>query len=247
MKRFLEILGARAFNAIASILRNGKEHDFSREEIRFLRLTFSQFGEDLAIGSLISHFDIEPGTYLDIGAYDPIHCSNTLLLSKKGWRGVNIDINPKKIDRFNELRKKDDNVCCVVSSSTQEFVVVNEGTLTERIIERNAIGDKAPTEKLVTRVSKTLGEALKGTILQNTPIDFVTIDCEGHDFEVLQQLDFGDRRPKMLAIEALTMEEQMRIFSFLEQRNYRCVSKLHWTLVFLDTERFAFSTYVTMP
>ena len=41
------------------------------------------------------------GFYVDVGAYHPLELNNTYLLHKKGWNGINIDINPLSIDYFN--------------------------------------------------------------------------------------------------------------------------------------------------
>ena len=55
--------------------------------------------EDLIV---LNYFkDINDGYYVDVGCYHPIHLSNTFLLHKKGWNGVNIDISEYTIDLFN--------------------------------------------------------------------------------------------------------------------------------------------------
>lgn len=49
-------------------------------------------------------FDIKDAFYVDVGAYDPIFASNTLNLYAEGWRGVNIDASPERINRFFLMR-----------------------------------------------------------------------------------------------------------------------------------------------
>ena len=83
---------------------------------RFLKKnkkTFSQFGEDLFIENFFENK--EKGKYVDLGAFHPMRLSNTFLLFKKGWSGTNIDLNPITIDLFNIARKKDKNICCLLS------------------------------------------------------------------------------------------------------------------------------------
>ena len=41
--------------------------------------------------------------------------SNTCLLHRKGWQGINIDINPTSIDLFNIARPKDTNLCTTIN------------------------------------------------------------------------------------------------------------------------------------
>ena len=50
------------------------------------------------------------GLYVDVGAYHPLELSNTYLLYKKKWKGINIDINSLSIDYFNFLRPNDINI-----------------------------------------------------------------------------------------------------------------------------------------
>jgi hypothetical protein len=72
------------------LLRNRWQSWLSREEIRLARFSFSQFGEDLVIEELTNQPGIERGFYVDVGAFDPVTGSNTLLLFKRGWSGINI-------------------------------------------------------------------------------------------------------------------------------------------------------------
>lgn len=72
---------AKATNAALTLLRNRVDLNLSREEFRFSRIWFSQFGEDQAVLRwLDDHFPNAPQIYVDAGAFHPIHASNTLLL-----------------------------------------------------------------------------------------------------------------------------------------------------------------------
>jgi hypothetical protein len=48
-----------------------------------------------------------PGVYVDVGAFDPVQFSNTLLLRQHGWRGVNVDPNAAQIEKFRRFRPAD--------------------------------------------------------------------------------------------------------------------------------------------
>ena len=60
------------------------------------------------------------GFYLDIGCGHPIKNNNTYLLNKKGWSGINIDLDEENIDLFNSYRKKDVNLATAVSDKEGE-------------------------------------------------------------------------------------------------------------------------------
>ena len=83
------------------------------------RKRYSQWGEDQFIAEFFK--EKENGIYLDIGCFNPFMYSNTCLLYKKGWHGVNIDINPTSIDLFNIARPKDFNICTTVNDEKKNF------------------------------------------------------------------------------------------------------------------------------
>ena len=84
---------------------------------------YSQWGEDRYISEFFKNK--KKGFYFDIGCYHPIKYSNTCLLYKNGWSGVNIDANRTSIDLFNIARPKDNNICAAISDNnnlTEYFV-----------------------------------------------------------------------------------------------------------------------------
>jgi hypothetical protein len=112
-------------NRLLTRLRNGVDLNLSREEFRYSRVGFAQFSEDLAVIRWIDERIPQiPRIYVDAGCFHPIHCSNTLLLHKRGWRGVNIDMFPSKIAAFKALRPADYNVLAALSSHIQEVEVL---------------------------------------------------------------------------------------------------------------------------
>ncbi len=74
---------------------------------------YSRWGEDLF---LIDYFrDVSVGCYIDVGAFHPFRGSNTYFLYKKGWNGINIDLNKTSIDLFKIARPKDINLNLAIS------------------------------------------------------------------------------------------------------------------------------------
>src|SRR6516162_11543770 len=101
----MQRLLAKALTPICSsliyLLHNRNTFSFNRLELQSVQFSFSQFGEDLAICRLADQLGLANGVYVDAGAYHPIFGSNTLLLSKKGWRGINVDLAASGSWRFN--------------------------------------------------------------------------------------------------------------------------------------------------
>ena len=142
------------------------------------RKSFSQFGEDLFIADFFANQ--KEGKYVDLGAFHPMRLSNTYLLHKKGWSGTNIDLNPITIDLFNLARKNDDNICCLIAGKDnllkdvyfEDWSAANSLTSNENLSEK---------KKMKTRTFESL-------IYKD--FDFLNIDLEGHDYEILQTMMF---------------------------------------------------------
>ncbi|WP_262419921.1 FkbM family methyltransferase [Paraburkholderia sp. 31.1] len=78
-------------------------------------------------------------------------------------------------------------------------------------------------------------------VLEHTPyadqeIDLLSIDVEGHDYEVLRSIDISRYKPKIIIVEStLTAIREVMdsaIFRYLEERNYRLVSWTYLSLIF---------------
>ena len=89
------------------------------------RISYSQFGEDIAAHTLLKQYQIEHGFYLDVGAYHPVYLSNTYLFYQRGWSGITIEPTPGSAAEFRAIRPRDIHLDCVVtptaSSSTATF------------------------------------------------------------------------------------------------------------------------------
>ena len=93
----------------------------SKDEWQHATVSFSQLGEDLAIQKVLTKIHVRsPAWYVDIGAFDPIQFSNTLLLHKRGWCGVNVDADPTAIERFKSARPLDVNIHAAVSDAEED-------------------------------------------------------------------------------------------------------------------------------
>lgn len=244
MKKLAERITASLFNILWFFLKNRQNLRLSREEIRAFTVSFSQFGEDLAVNRWVDELKIEKGTYLDIGAFHPTQWSNTLLLHKKGWDGVNIDMNPEKIRYFQILRPNDDNICCAISSSRTKYVIENKGRADERL---KLLTIDSDAQDLDTITSKTLDDALKGILLERRTIDYVNIDCEGRDLDALRQLDLLKYNVSIITIEALEQSAQDSIINYMASKGYCLSEKIHWTLLLTKANKAMHLTRLSAP
>jgi FkbM family methyltransferase len=183
---------------------------FAVRKITGLPITFSyaQGGEDIIIAYIArNHLAMtKPGKYVDVGCNAPVRYSNTFDLYLLGWRGVNIDANSELIREGGRVRKEDIFVRAAASDIERE-VTFHKGVsdLVSTIDEKKIIEWKKhfeyseeDQEMLTTR---TLTSILDDTWKPAEPIDLLTIDVEGHDFQVLKGLDLTRYRPKIIVIE----------------------------------------------
>ena len=190
-------------------------------------LSYSQTGEDRFLHFLL---DVaEKGTYVDVGCNHPIQKSNTLRLYQRGWQGICIDGNKDLTQLYEKLRPLDNVLCQIVSSEEKEveFIVAKENAVSTISKEHKEewIGDRV--ERIEMMQSKTLTSVLEE---QNCPQDFelLSVDVEGHDYEVITSLDFKRFSPRFIICELheKTIEETMenKIYQFLSKHGYVLVA-----------------------
>ena len=205
---------------------------FYRHKAFKTRESYSQDKEDLFINEYFR--DIKNGFYIDIGAYHPIRYSNTALLYNRGWQGVNIDMNQTSIDLFNIARKRDINICAAVSSSSKfvtqfidhRFSPVN--TIDEKFsksISKKLLLKRFSEKKVQTQ---TFEKLIKDNKLEIKKIEFLNIDVESHDFEVLQGINLTSLEPKLICIELENSQlnsNDQKIENYLEKYDYYLIKK----------------------
>ncbi|MEM7698725.1 MAG: FkbM family methyltransferase [Verrucomicrobiota bacterium] len=240
LKDFVAGLFSRIANATLKCLRNGNETDFSREEIRFLNFGFGMCLEDVSVVRWANILQIERGIYVDVGSHDPVFCSNTLLLHKRGWRGINIDMKPDRTAKFEQARPGDFNVTAAISDREIETTMLSyPGGGTDRLAlaaddDKRSGAKELPISEEPTRTI-TLGSILSRCPFEIPRIDYLNIDVEGHDMKALAGLDFERYRPAIITIESWKAETTEEILAFLEPLGYRMEEKLFDTLLLVDT------------
>jgi len=206
--------------------------------------SYSQEGEDLILERL---FDARgQGFYIDVGAHHPRRFSNTHAFYRRGWTGLNIEPNPDAMQAFRRERKRDTNL--------QMGVGERAGALPYFIFDDPALNTfdqdlmrwrEANTPYRVVRTVEIPVERLDEILRRHLPpgqrIDFLTVDVEGLDLQVLRSNDWDAFRPECVLAEALGTSLQSalqgEVSQFMSAQGYEPFSKLYNTLVFRDARR----------
>ena len=150
------------------------------------------------------------GFYLDVGCQHPVSNNNTYLLYKRGWNGMNIDLDQKNIRLFNLERTKDINVCkCISSDNTDKDLFFFHPGSPINSLEKKTIKNKSnfSLKKIKTF---TLNSILKDYNIKN--IDYFNLDVEGHELEVLKNFDIKLYKPNIVSVEFI--DYQMKELEF---------------------------------
>jgi FkbM family methyltransferase len=210
--------------------------------------SFSQGSMDLIIQHIYK--DKYDGVYIDVGCQHPVKNNNTYLLFKKGWSGINIDLDKVNIDLFNYYRPSDLNINVALSDKIEEVDLFYYhqkspiNTLDKKISDKQ----KAKVEKIIKVKTNTLTNILQST--QTKDIDVLSIDVEGYELKVLKGLNFNKYIPKIIIVEFLDIDAtkweipfnnidkviNSEIYSFLISKNYKFINWVNGDLVFINKD-----------
>ena len=178
---------------------------FDVDPFGFARVSYSQEGEDRLLLELLGFK--KHGVFVDVGAYHPFRYSNTYLLYSMGWSGVNIDATPGSMAEFRKFRPRDTNVECAVADQETEktLYLMNEGqmnTLDAQMADMFVRNRWARVTGTVTLRPRRLESILRDHLGSSGKIDFLNVDAEGMDLNVLRSNNWQTFRPRIIAIES---------------------------------------------
>ncbi|GAB4165135.1 MAG: hypothetical protein Fur0032_01680 [Terrimicrobiaceae bacterium] len=237
MSHWIASLAAMVCSRILSAGRRDRL-SLTPEDLTALRLSFSQFGEDLIIAEhLVNLRRPSRGIYIDAGCFDPSRFSNTRLLSLMGWKGLNVDASEEVVERFRKARPSDETVCAALSDTAEanEFVQTPGGAGSRLARGAVPLPAHAAIRSRHSIVTRTLEDVVDHSRFASEPVDLLDIDCEGADLAVLRGFGLAKRRPVLICIEAHSDGEKTEIRSYLEGQSYTYLCRRGPSLLFRDT------------
>jgi FkbM family methyltransferase len=214
------------------------------------KISYSYGGVDSLVLNIFKNQ--KNGFYLDIGCGHPIKNNNTYLLNKKGWSGINIDLDKKNIDLFNAYRKKDVNLATAVSDVEGEtdLYFYHSKSALNTISRQNADFQKAKVTAIKRIKTQTINKIIENSPYKGKKIDFLSIDVEGSELSILKNFNFNKYSPKVIVVEYLDLSLKKLeiknlnidniiksdIYKIIISNNYTLANVLHSDLVFIHND-----------
>ena len=220
-----------------------------KRKFKYQKQSYSFNGVDLIVNYIFKNK--KEGFYLDIGAQHPISNNNTYILFKRGWKGINIDLDKKNIDLFKIARPDDFNLNYAISDSEKEvdLFFYHESSPINTLSKKVSNFQKANVSQVKKIKTTTLDKILDEISLQHR-IDYMNIDVEGYEEQVLKGFNINKFKPYVISIEYLDLEMNKleltnndinnllnsNLYQFFIKNNYYFVNWLHGDLIFVHKD-----------
>jgi len=186
-------------------MRLGREH----------LLASAMFQSDEDVASVLD--PLPPGFFVDVGANDPVTDSQTFALEQRGWNGVLVEPLPEMAAALRSRRKARvfEAACSSPGDEGQELTFHVAGVHSSLRPETIVAGVNAI--RAIKVPARTLDSILREAGAP-APLDFVSIDVEGHEVAVLDGFDLAHWRPRYLLVEDHAMN--LDLHRHLKARGY---------------------------
>ena len=220
-----------------------------RRKYKYKKISYSFNAVDLIIDYIFKNKN--NGFYLDVGSQHPISNNNTYLLFKRGWSGINIDLDKKNIDLFNTARPNDINLNLAISSDVAEKKLYFYHDKSPINTLDNVVSDfQTATVKEIKRIKTTTLNIALQNLEFNNKIDYMNLDVEGHEMDIFKAFDLSLYKPSIISVEFLDLDmkclefknnDLQRIvnsdlYKHLLNNKYHFVNWLHGDLIFVHRD-----------
>lgn len=220
-----------------------------RRKYKYKKTSYSFNAVDLIIDYIFKNKN--NGFYLDVGSQHPISNNNTYLLFKRGWSGINIDLDKKNINLFNTARPNDINLNLAISSNVAEkklYFYHDKSPI--NTLDKVVSDFQTATVKEIKRIKTTTLDIALQNLKFNNKIDYMNLDVEGHEMDIFKAFDLSVYKPSIISVEFLDLDmkylefknnDLQRIvnsdlYKHLLNNKYHFVNWLHGDLIFVHRD-----------
>lgn len=170
------------------------------------------------------------GTCIEVGMGEPVNGSNTYWFEQRGWGCLCIEPNIKYCRQARNIRRKVENVACGAEDlDNQPFTIINIVNNNESAISSLKIDDRLIQDhkNLINyAITKSINVRKLDTVLEQHPwitdIDFISIDTENTELDVIKGFNINRWRPKLLIIENNyddpSIGEYLKSFGYIREK-----------------------------
>ncbi len=191
------------------------------------------------------------GFYIDIGAFDGVHLSNSLTFEQMGWQGICVEPHPVIFPYC--LKNRPGSLCleqaCVApgAADTVPFYAEEMGLLSSTISSEDKFLDvkrRYGTRKLefngfreLQVPAVTVNRLLETHCPKQKIVDFISMDTEGNELDVLRGIDFHRYDIRVLVVEVNLEEEEKLLVDYLaENGGYQLARRVKVNRFFVKSE-----------
>ena len=202
---------------------------------------FSQSGQDKI---LKDHFfkDKKKGFFVEIGAFDGIEGSNCFYFEKvQEWDGIAVEASKIQFNKLKKNRKcKLFNEAINSKEKDVEFIEIQEGlTQMSGIDDENYIAkefiSKDPNSKIGKFNTKTV--TFEKIVPTNAIIDYLSLDIEGGEMDLLESIDFSKYKIKVISVEN-NIPDKINFELFFKKKNYSFFDRVGQDEIFFNNDFF---------
>lgn len=215
-----------------------------------IKPTFSQFGEDRILEYLFTNLlKIDLPSYIDIGANHPIIGNNTYGFYFRGGSGILIEPDPYFFSILKKRRERDKIINAGIGLNFKvkadfyvyapRFKGLNTFSAEEAEMRyREGIKYREVIKMPLLDINQIIQENISGNL------DFLSIDVEGLDFEIIQSLDFSQYAPKVICLETVRYgdtknESKMNnMIAYILEKGYLVYADTHFNTIFCKKDIF---------
>lgn len=210
----------------------------------YLKASYGQLYEDIILESLIlsifkiHNFSFDNFCYVDIGANHSVSTNNTFLFyNRYNMNGILVDANPLLCEELSTFRSRDQVInACVTNNDSQESIFY--------ISDKHEISSLS--KEFVVSWNNGMAKIIKEINIPNIKINeilsmckknilILSIDIEGIDKNILEDIDFSKYNPIFICIEPsdfFIKNNTDKIIEIMKKNNYTLISTTDVNLIF---------------
>lgn len=162
------------------------------------------------------------GFFVDVGANDPKNGSQSWRLEQLGWRGVVVEPQPRLAQRHKEQRSAAVFACVCSSPQNAGKTLPFQVSGIHSSLDLNFFVAGMRKQEIIEVPARTLDDILEEAKAPR-PVDFLSIDVESHEIEVLDGATLTRWQPRLILIEDLAFNT--RLHRYLRSRGYKWIRR----------------------